>query len=139
MPRTPQAPSWSRGGLVAVRTDANGVATTQAFVAGSAAGVHLVTATSPALRPVTFRLTTGGVRRVVIQGGERQRSLLTNITVVFAGRVSVHPGTFVLRHLRHGNIPLRVSVRIRGDETVALLTFRTGNLAPHALADGVYA
>jgi hypothetical protein len=74
---------------------------------------------------------------VSIQRGQRQRSRLTNVQVVFSGPVTLQPGAFQLRRGSKA-IGLREHLEVIDGQAVVTLTFRTGNRDRRALANGRY-
>src|SRR5262249_40549336 len=76
-----------------------------------------------------------GVR---VQGGQRQRSLLTFIDVIYSGPVAVRPGAFRLRRVGGGWVRLRQRQLTVNGQAVLRLTSRTGHLSRAAVADGRY-
>jgi hypothetical protein len=75
---------------------------------------------------------------VRVQGGQRQRSLITYLDVVYSGPVGVRPGAFRLRRVGGGRVGLRLRQFTVDGQTVVRLTFRTANLNRVALANGRY-
>src|SRR5262249_54116352 len=87
--------------------------------------------------PSVPTLPTG--QAVLINNGQKQRSQVTSITIIFSGLVNVRSGALTLRQVGGHTIHLKVKVRVVNGHTVVVLTFRTDNLNPQALADGNYA
>ena len=75
-----------------------------------------------------------GVR---VQNGQRQRSRLTGLQVVFSGPVNLQLGAFQLRRGSKA-VQLQEQLEMVNGQAVVTLTFRTGNLDRRALADGRY-
>jgi arylsulfate sulfotransferase len=78
------------------------------------------------------------VESVVLNDGSTQRSMVNSLTVTFSGAAVLNPGAIELRRQDGSLVDARVSISLKSDKTVAVLTFAGPEFVGGSLADGSY-
>jgi hypothetical protein len=78
------------------------------------------------------------VESVVLNDGSAQRSMVTSLTVTFAGAAVLDPGAIELRRQDGSLVDSDVDISVVGGKTVAVLTFEGPEFVGGSLADGGY-
>lgn len=93
--------------------------------------------------PLVIRTAAPQVESVVINGGENQRSMLTEVTVTFDREVAVGSDAFEIVHesTQQSVDTLNVATSVQLGQTIATITFLDGGLVSDgtgSLVDGAY-